>query len=66
MEQPSEYFLLVWAVGATILAVYNGYISHRYSRALSAMMLVVRDIAEGKAEIKMIGEGKIQIKKIKD
>lgn len=64
--QPSDVFLMYWAIGATALAVYFYYKMHKFGTAVNAMMIVMHDLAEGKAEIKMVGEDRIQVKKTKE
>lgn len=53
--QPSDVFLMYWAVGATALAVYFYYKLIKRNTAINVMMHAFHDIAEGKAKLTLRG-----------
>lgn len=61
----AEYFLLAWAVIATVVAGLFASKARYTGQAVQAMMFAIVEIAEGKAEVSM-KDGVVQIKKIKD
>lgn len=54
--EASELFLWMWAVGATVLAVYFKHHASMREKVLVITMLAFRDVANGKAEVYMEGE----------
>lgn len=54
--EASELFLWMWAVGATVLAVYFKHHAKMREKVLVITMLAFRDVANGKAEVYMEGE----------
>lgn len=63
--EASELFLVVWAVVATMLAVYFKHHAKMREKVLVITMLAFRDVANGKAEVYMEGE-QLRIKEKKD
>lgn len=63
--EPSEMFLWMWAIGATVLAVWFKHQARSRGGAMVAMMLGIRYIAEGKAKA-IIENGLIRIKENED
>ena len=63
--EASELFLVIWAVVATMLAVYFNHHARMRDRVLVITMLAFKDVAEGKAEVS-IKDGQLQIKEKKD
>ncbi len=61
--EPSEMFLWVWAVCATVLAVWFKHVAKVRGMAMLALTLGFKHIAEGKAEITMV-DGEMRIKKV--
>lgn len=63
--EASELFLVVWAVIATMLAVYFKHHASMREKVLVITMLAFKDVAEGKAEVYM-DDGQLRIKEKKD
>lgn len=61
----SEMFLWMWAVGATVLAVYFKHHAGMREKVLIITMLAFKDVAQGKAEVYMEGD-QLRIKEKKD
>lgn len=58
-------FLVIWAVVATMLAVYFNHHARMREKVLVITMLAFRDVADGKAEVYMDGE-QLRIREKKD
>jgi len=63
--ETSELFLVVWAVVATMLAVYFNHHARMRDKVLVITMLAFKDVGEGKAEVS-IEDGQLRIKEKKD
>ena len=61
--EPSELFMWVWAVSATILAVFFRYHASMRGKMLVVLTIGIRHIAEGKAEVS-IKDGEVLLKKV--
>lgn len=61
----SEMFLWMWAVGATVLAVYFNHHARMREKVLVITMLAFRDVADGKAEVYMDND-QLRIREKKD
>lgn len=60
--ESSELFLVVWAVVASVLAIYFHHHASMRGKLLVILTLGMQHIAEGKAEI-YVEDGEIRIKK---
>ena len=60
--ESSELFLVVWAVAASVLAIYFQHHASMRGKLLIVMSLGMKHVAEGKAEI-YVEDGEIRIKK---
>ena len=63
--EASELFLWMWAVVATMLAVYFNHHARMREKVLVITMLAFRDVADGKAEVYM-DDGQLRIREKKD
>lgn len=51
----AEYFLMAWAVIATVVAGFYANKAHNAHKAVETLMFAVSEVAEGKATISMVG-----------
>jgi len=63
--EPSELFLWVWAVCATVLAVWFKHQARSRGVAMVAMMLGFKHVAEGSAKV-TIEDGMLRIRENED
>ena len=61
--EPSELFMWVWAIGATMLAVLFNHRASMRGKMLVVLTIGIRHIAEGKAEVS-IKDGEVLLKKV--